>query len=664
MAASRKNLTLGIGLILLSALNLALYGPLFSPEERPYRGSIAQGYAGITRFIAEHPNPWGWNPQQYAGLPTQFTYPPLLPYAASTLHWLTGMEPFPAWRYLVSTLACLGPVTLAFAFWYFTGSTWLSLLLGLAYSVCSPVYGLFTQIDGDRGLYYLPWRILVLIKYGEGPHVSGMTLLPLILVALRWGLARRDFFSLFIMALALAAAPLTNWLLAFGLTITVLVLLLSGQPGLFRLLKAALLGYALSCFWLTPSYIFTTLFNWPKDAYGYRVEQNHWPLYAGLLATVSLAAFLFHRYQAPWFLRFPTLGMLTFLWIAGGFYLYNLDTIPESRRYILEFEFFFFLAIFAWFKIALDSKEGVDRFSAALVVFFLLLQSSSQISQSFKRKWSDWGLRDSAQTLEYQLARWLHSPKPPGRVFVSGGLRFRLNARTPLHQVSGTFESGLRNRIAVNYFYQVRTDADSAPGEEAADALRQLTAIGAEYAVVHDPQSEEFYRDIKSPAKFHSLGPVVFAPTPHDRIHKLPFRSFAHLVRPDEFPRDIYKNTLLPFHAALTDTSRPTLLVTEIHPGHWRISGPIPAGHEIAFSMNWDPGWRATQDGQPLTPRANALGLIALPAKDSPQSTIDHIYTHSPEQADFAALSALAWVASIGLCIRSRSWQASTSTPA
>jgi hypothetical protein len=663
VASPRKHLPLAIGLILLAALNFSLYGPLFSPEESPYRGSIAQGYAGITRFIAEHPNPWGWNPQQYAGLPTQFTYPPLLPYTASAIHWLTGLDPFPSYRFLISALACLGPVTLAFAFWYFTGSTWLSLLLGVAYSICSPVYGLFTQIDSDRGLYYLPWRILVLMKYGEGPHVGGMTFLPLILVALRWGLSRRDFFSLFVMATALAIAPLTNWLLAFALTITVLILLLSGQPGFFRLLQAALLGWSLSAFWLTPSYITTTLFNWPQDAYGYRVEQSHWLIYLGLVFTVGLAAWLFRRYQAPWCLRFSSLAMLSFLWIAGGFYLYNFDTIPESRRYILEFEFFLFLALFAWIQAALNSRVAIDRVSLSLVLLFLLAQSSTQLSQSFTRKWSDWGLRGAAQTLEYHLTRWLQSQQPHGRVFVSGGLRFRLNASAPLHQVGGTFESGLRNRLAVNYFYQIRTDAGSQPGQQAQDTLHQLTAIGAEYAVVHDPQSEEFYRDIKSPAKFHSLGPVVFAPTPHDRVYRLPFRSLAHLVRPAEFPRDIYKNTLPPFYAALADTSRPTLAVSEIHPGHWRISGPIPDGHEVAFSMNWDPGWRATQDGQPLTPRSSALGLIALPARPSPHSTIDLVFTPSNEQIAFAALSVLVWVASIGLCIRSRSWQASTSTP-
>ena len=659
----RKHKLFAFGLIGLLALNLYFYGPLFSPQQRPYKGSIAAGYAGITRFVSEHPNPWGWNPQQYAGQPTQFSYPPLLPYAASSLHWLTGMEPFHAYRSVVATLACLGPVSLAFAFYYFTGSLWLSLLLGLAYTTASPVYGLFEKIDADRGLYYLPWRVLVLMKYGEGPHVSGLTLLPLILVTLRWGLSRRDWASLFAMAIALAVAPLINWLCAFGLTITVLIMILSDPSRIARLIRAGLLGYALSSFWLTPEYVKTTLFNWPKDSYGYQVDQNHWPLYGGLAATLGLLAWLFHRYGAPFVVRFHTLATVTFLWIAGGFYLYGMDTIPESRRYVLEFELFLFLAIFSWIWLALRSREAIDKACAALVILVLLYSGSAQVSKSLARSWNDWGIVDREQTLEYQLAKWLNDQHPKGRVFVSGGLRFRLNAWFPLQQVGGTFESGLRNRIAADYFYQVRTDANSKSGEEVADALRELSAIGAEYAVVHDAGSEEYYRDIKTPAKFLSLGPVVFAPTQFDRIHKLPFRSYAHLVSPDEFPVDQFKEALPRFGAALADESRPTLAVTEVNPGHWRIEGPVPSGRHISFAMNWDPGWEARQDGQPIEINRTRIGLIDLVAKPSEKTQIDLVYSGTWQQKVFGVVSLLAWVVSIGLCIRSRSWRGSTSTP-
>lgn len=663
LATQGKHKIFAAGLIGLFALNLYFYGPLFSAQQRPYKGSISAGYAGITRFVAEHPNPWGWNPQQYAGQPTQFTYPPLLPYTASALHWVTGLDPFHAYRIVVSIAACLGPIALAFAFYYFTGSTWLALLLGLAYTICSPVYGLFERIDQDRGLYYLPWRLLMLMKYGEGPHVTGMTFLPLILVALRWGSARRDWPSLVLMALAFAVAPLTNWLLAFGLAITVLVLMLSDWRSSPRLIGSALLGYGLSVFWLTPEYVQTTLFNWPKDAYGYQVDQSHWPLYCGLFGTIAVLHLVLSYYQTPWVLRFTTIGMATFLWIAGGFYLYGVDTIPESRRYVLEFEQFLFLAIFGWLWYALRSKESVDKFCAALVVVMLLGASAGQISQSFKRTWSTWGIVERDQTLEYQVARWLNERHPSGRIFASGGLRFRLNAWFPLHQVSGTFESGLRNRIGPDYFYQVVTDADSKPGEEALDALRELTAIGAEYAIVHTQGSEDYYRDIKSPEKFNALGSVVFSPTPYDHVYRLPFRSLAHLVAPDELPKSKYKIDLPAYYAALTDTARPQLHVEELSPSHWRIGGTFEPGKAVAFSMNWDPGWTAKQGNEPIALKASALGMILAEPRPGRTEAIELIYEGTAQQRIFTAISACVWIVSIGLCIRSRSWQGSTSMP-
>ena len=41
------------------------------------------GYVGMARFISQHPNPWGWNPLPYCGLPTQFMYVPNLPYLSA-----------------------------------------------------------------------------------------------------------------------------------------------------------------------------------------------------------------------------------------------------------------------------------------------------------------------------------------------------------------------------------------------------------------------------------------------------------------------------------------------------------------------------------------------------------------------------------------------------
>ena len=107
--------------------------------------------------------------------------------------------------------------------------------------------------------------------------------------------------------------------------------------------------------------------------------------------------------------------------------------------------------------------------------------------------------------MEYKLAQWLEDHKPSGRVFASGSFRFRLNALFPIQQVSGTFESGLKNRIAVDYYYQVRTGEGSKPQEEVIDSRMELAAIGTEYAVIHDLGSALL---------------VVVAVLPADAIHR------------------------------------------------------------------------------------------------------------------------------------------------
>src|ERR1700676_4468261 len=68
--ACPANLAIAGGLF---ALNIGLNIPLFESGEMPYRDSIEGGYASMARFFSAHPNPWGWNPMQYCGLPAQFT---------------------------------------------------------------------------------------------------------------------------------------------------------------------------------------------------------------------------------------------------------------------------------------------------------------------------------------------------------------------------------------------------------------------------------------------------------------------------------------------------------------------------------------------------------------------------------------------------------------
>src|SRR5205807_5202538 len=122
-----------------------------------------------------------------------------------------------AYRILSAALACLGPSTL---FWFvlnFTRSRWWALGAGLAYTFCSPSYYLVHTIDLDRGKAYLPWRLQALVKYGEGPHNAGLTMIPLALIAVWHAGLTPGFAPVFAAAILLAAVTLTNWVAALAL---------------------------------------------------------------------------------------------------------------------------------------------------------------------------------------------------------------------------------------------------------------------------------------------------------------------------------------------------------------------------------------------------------------------------------------------------------------
>ena len=204
--------------------------PLFLPGELPFRDSIGAGYASMGRFVAEHPNPWGWNPTQYCGLPTQYTYLPALTYMAAALDRLFPTDAEYTWRLLTAMLTCLGPSTLYLFVRYFTRSRGWALATALVYTFFSPLYGLIGTIDKDRGLVQLPWRIQVFAKYGEGPHNAGLTLLPLALIAAWVAATGRRYWHIFVCAVLLAFITLTNWVAALALAWCCLCMLLAGVP--------------------------------------------------------------------------------------------------------------------------------------------------------------------------------------------------------------------------------------------------------------------------------------------------------------------------------------------------------------------------------------------------------------------------------------------------
>jgi hypothetical protein len=624
--------------------NVWLNAPLFITGELPFRGSIEGGYVSMARFLSGHPDPWGWNPFPYCGLPTAFMYVPALPYlTALWIHLLPHATPDSIYRTIVSLMTCLGPVTLFLFALYFTGSRRWSFAVALAYSLISPSYALFPAVEKDRGIVQLPWRIQVLAKYGEGPHNTGLTLLPLALLAV-WRAAKgRGYPRILAAAVLLAAIPLTNWVAALGLAISSVLLLLAawGEPEFrpWRALAAAGLAWLLACFWLTFSFVKTIAFNWPADSFAYQLQEKQVELLTGMLVGALVIRLAFRWLHGSFYFCFVTIAAFAFGWIATAFYVYGLDTIPESRRYAIEFELFVAMALVEGLRLAMRSPNSTVRLCAMGTGGVMLLVGAPQLWAYATQGWRPWLPSPPDRTVEYRLAQWIAQHPPEGRVFASGGLRFRLDSWVDLAQVGGGFETGLRNRVPVDLAYRIRT------GTRADETLMDLEALGAQYVVLHGPKSREYYRDFLRPERLADL-PVVYR-TEDDTIFALPARPLAHLVNPDELPdADVlaHPRAMARFVAAIQDPARPALQVRWARTGVLEVSGPVPAGQVVAVQVNADPGWRATQDGRAIAIAQDRLGFMVLDAAPAARAQIELRYRGTAEQRIMAVVCAAAWV--------------------
>jgi hypothetical protein len=664
-----KRLWTPLAAIAILAANLWLNGPLFMRGDLPFRGSIEAGYVATARFISEHPNPWGWNPFQYCGIPTRFLYVPALPYLTALLVRLTPSVPLDyIYRATVSLATCLAPVTMFLFALYFTRSRAWSFAAALAYSFLSPSYGLFPAVEKDRGIVQLPWRIQVLAKYGEGPHNTALMLIPLVLLAVWLAATKRGYPRILAAALLLGLTPLVNWVGAFALAIACVLLLLAGIGERdFRIAPvcaAGGLGYLLACFWLTPSFIATIVFNWPTDSFAYQFGIPQKWLAGGLIASVLLLRFLFRLTRAPVYLCFVTLAAFTFGWIASFFYLGGYDTIPESRRYAIEFELFLALALVEAIRLGARHANSTVRLCAVGTAIVVLLAGTPQLWAYVNEGWSRWKPAPREDSIEYRLAHWMAEHPPEGRVFASGGLRFRMNSWFDIPQVGGGFETGLQNRVPWELAYRVRTGHDLEAGRETADTLLMLKAMDTQYVAIHGPKSREYYRDFVRPEHIAATLPPVYHQE-DDTVYALPPHPLAHLVSAAELPGpepDRHPQVLEPYIAAMEDATRPVLRTAWRGATTLEIEGPVDAGRLIAVSMNADPGWRAAQDGREIPIEADSLGFVVLRPTASAAVHIELRYRVGAEPRIMAAISALAWTGALAALFiwRKRSDSATT----
>src|ERR1019366_9975558 len=158
-----------------------------------------------------------------------------------------------------------------------------ALLAALCYSLFSPSALLMADVARDLGGYWYGRRLQVMTVYGEGPHVTAMALLPVVVLALQNALVKRNGRAMALAALSIALVFLTNipGSMALGLAVFCWI---CAQPwdrlrGAWLVAAtASVLAYGAACFGVPPSSMFRVGANAGAMHHGFSNSLHYGPL--------------------------------------------------------------------------------------------------------------------------------------------------------------------------------------------------------------------------------------------------------------------------------------------------------------------------------------------------------------------------------------------------
>jgi hypothetical protein len=612
-------------------LNAYMCRGLFGMEYLRHMGSIEAAYIGISRYMLAHWRDYSWFPVWYAGIPAQNTYPPLLHWMVALAALLRGISPAHAHHWVTALFYCLGPITLFALMLRLGGSRRAAFIAAVLYSVLSPSEWLMPAIGRATGQFH-PERLTALVFYGEGPHVTALTLLPLAILLLDVALERRRAPYFALAALAFASVALTNWIGALGLALGVVAYILA-RP-ISRKLWArdlafiaflAVTAYCLASPWIPPSTIAAVHTNSQK------IGGDYTHTGAGLVAWIpaSLLLLLILKLllrRAPAYLQFAVFFAFLTALIPMAVTWANVAIVPQPERYHLEMELA--IALLAGLLIDTGLRRLSDR--AALVALIALLLALIWPVKS-DRHYARGGLIrtvDITTTSEWRTAQWLNQHWSGGRVMLPGSSAFWLTAFSDTPEIDGGFAQGVTIPVYLMEKYEVGS-ADSAGSHAAEIAILWFKALGVQAVAVSGPGSTEVYKDFRNPAEFEG----VLQPLWRDRGDVLynvgASPSLAHVVASSDLVTKTPYNgidvaPLRPYVAALDNPGYPAASFewTSLHSA--KIQTNLPANSVVSvvsIQVSWSAGWHARLNGRPLRIFKDGLGFMyVVPTTAGPAS--------------------------------------------
>jgi hypothetical protein len=605
----------------------ALIFPLFSLSYSTNWPSIESTFISDARFLVGHwPHPT-WQPLWYGGTRWDYIYPPALRYGTAIVAMLFSTDTVTGYHGYTALLYALGIVGVYVLARAGSGSRMDGWLSAIAAALISPTYLFMSEMRHDAP-HLLPQRLRVLVLWGEGPHVSSLSLLGFALAASYRALQKYRPFALAAAAVCCALVVSHNFYGATSLAIFFPLLVwavwITHQDhwAWIRAAGIAGLAYGLTAFWLVPSYFRITTDNLKLVAQ----PGNSW---SAIVAVVVLVLFLVISATAA--RQQPERAYPVFIWGSlvffslnvAGFYFFGFRVTGEPMRLIPELDLVIILAaamvlrqLWDW-SFRSSTRIRSVRWAIALSILVALAPARHYV----RHAWSFYVPEPAyQQRVEYRITDWIYRNSPNARSFVTGTVRFWFDTWHDLAQVGGGSEQGILNQSSMLAQWDVRAAPD------ARASVLWLQAFGSDLIYVNEKQSEEPYHDYPFPEKFSGVLPVAFDDGNGNRIYRVPRRypGIGRVVRragilalrPARNPSDL--ENLQPYANALEKGPDTPAEVVWEGTDALKVHSRFSDGDWLLLQVAYDPNWRAEANGRLLATRKDAFGqmLVETPPGD------------------------------------------------
>jgi hypothetical protein len=607
-----------IDTLILVLLAVALVGPVFKVKYLDNWPSIESTFISDGRLLAEHlPHP-GWQPLWYCGTRFDYIYPPALRYGTALISVAGHLSTAKAYHIYIGLLYVFGIAAVYWLVMMGGGSRRGAWLTAAAVAMVSPSLILF-RILHDNSPWMVPQRLHALMLYGEGPHISALSVLPAALAATfvavrdgsRRGLAMAGVFC----ALTVANNFYGATALAMFFPVAVWSVWAGTREGRVWRRAAGIVGLAfgLSAAWLTPSYIAITGTN------------LRWVATPGDLNSrlVMLAAIvIFCDVSWRWTNRVSGDERRLRIWpsfVGGsalilsvyviGFFWAGLRILGEPGRLAPELDF----ALLLLAVLVIDRLWASGRMRVEAVVLGVLLFAPAVVY--LQHAYSPFPRAANWETqYERRMTKWVWENLRGERVLPSGTNRFWYDAWFDNAQPTGGSEQGLLNQILPIASYQLYQNQDPAI------VTMWMQALGTSAMIVPDATSFERYHDFAKPEIFRGKlealfddghGTVIYrVPRVHPGIGRVvdgaKVLAIGELTDGDDLDR------LRPY-VAMVEAPQPATTVEWSGFDRARVRAEVGPGQSVLVQETYDPEWRAYAGGRRVpVKRDPVMGFMLL----------------------------------------------------